>query len=128
MKSKGPLLVVTVEDVTLCTQLFRERLYRKKCTRQSPKVLLVVLSTLFFNSKKNKIIARKPMNVCLRELNYRKVRQEHCIDHILYYLSGLSRANFSDNLSRNSCICMYFHLKVFQISSQILTSSTATTA
>ena len=26
MKSKGPLLVVTVEDVTLCTQLFRERL------------------------------------------------------------------------------------------------------
>ena len=76
------------------------------------------------------------MNVCLRELNYRKVtkvdltvlRQEHCIDHIPYYLSGLSRANFSDNLSRNSCICMYFHLKVFQISSQILTSSTATTA
>ena len=30
--------------------------------------------------------------------------QEHCIDHIPYYLSGLSRAHFSDNLSRNSCM------------------------
>ena len=29
MKSKGTLLVVTVEDVTLCTQLFRERLEEK---------------------------------------------------------------------------------------------------
>ena len=31
-------------------------------------------------------------------------RQKQCIDHIPYYLSGLSRAHFSDNLSRNSCI------------------------
>ena len=31
-------------------------------------------------------------------------RQEQCIDHIPFYLSGLSRAHFSDNLSRNSCI------------------------
>ena len=30
--------------------------------------------------------------------------QEHCIDHIPFYLSGLSRAHFSDNLSRNSCM------------------------
>ena len=30
--------------------------------------------------------------------------QEQCIDHIPYYLSGLSPAHFSDNLSRNSCI------------------------
>ena len=30
--------------------------------------------------------------------------QEQCIDHIPYYLSGLSRALISDNLSRNSCI------------------------
>ena len=29
--------------------------------------------------------------------------QEQVIDHIPYYLSGLSRAHFSDNLSRNSC-------------------------
>ena len=54
-----------------CAHSYFEKGCRKKCTRQSPKVLLVVLSTLFFNSKKNKIIAREPMNV--RELNYRKV-------------------------------------------------------
>ena len=30
--------------------------------------------------------------------------QEHCNDHIPYYLSGLPRAQFLDNLSRNSCI------------------------
>ena len=28
--------------------------------------------------------------------------QEQCIDHIPYYLSELSHALFSDNLSRNS--------------------------
>ena len=31
-------------------------------------------------------------------------RQEQCIDHIPYYVSGLVRAHFSDYLSRNSCI------------------------
>ena len=36
--------------------------------------------------------------------------QEQCIDRIPYYLSGLSRAHFSDNLSRNSCISLYFKL------------------
>ena len=31
--------------------------------------------------------------------------QEQCIDHVPYYLLGLSRAHlFSDNLSRSSCI------------------------
>ena len=29
--------------------------------------------------------------------------QEQCIEHIPYCLSGLSRAHFSDNLSRNNC-------------------------
>ena len=31
-------------------------------------------------------------------------RQKQCIDHIPCYLSELSRAHFSDNLSRNSCM------------------------
>ena len=51
------------------------------------------------------------MDVCLRVLKESNKsrfdsysRQEQCIDHISYYLSGLSRAHFSDNLSRNSCI------------------------
>ena len=34
----------------------------------------------------------------------KSVRQLQYIDHIPHYLSGLSSAHFSDNLSRNSCI------------------------
>ena len=30
-------------------------------------------------------------------------REKQCIDHIPYYLPGLSLAYFSDNLSRHSC-------------------------
>ena len=37
---------------------------------------------------------------CTRQLQCR----EQCIDHVPYYLSELSRAHFSDNLSRNGCI------------------------
>ena len=58
------------------------------------------------------------MEKCLRVLKEsnksrfdRYSRQEQSIDHIPYYLSGLSRAHFSDNLSRNSCrlfICLRF--------------------
>ena len=49
--------------------------------------------------------------MCLRVLKEsnksrfdRYSRQKQCIDHIPHYLSGLSRAHFFDNLSRNSCI------------------------
>ena len=58
-----------------------------------------------------KELARKAMEMCLRVLKESNKsrfdsysRQEQCIDHIPYYLSELSRAHFSDNLSRNSCI------------------------
>ena len=53
-----------------------------------------------------KELARKAMKMCLRVLTESNKsrfdsysRQEQCIDHIPYYLSGLSRAHFSDNLS-----------------------------
>ena len=44
--------------------------------------------------------------------------QEQCIDHIPYYLSGMARALFSDNLSRNSCIPLstFVDSKCFHIS------------
>ena len=52
----------------------------------------------------------KAMDICLRVLKESNKsrfdsysRQEQCIDHIQYFLSGLSRAHFSDNLSWNSC-------------------------
>ena len=51
------------------------------------------------------------MEMCLRVLKESNKsrfdsysRQEQCIDHIPYYLSGLSLHIFSHNLSRNSCI------------------------
>ena len=56
----------------------------------------------------------KAMDICLRVLKESNKsrfdsysRQEQCIDHIPYYLSRLSRAHFSDNLSRNSCIQIF---------------------
>ena len=61
--------------------------------------------------KNLKELARKVMKMCLRVLKESKKSsfdsysgQEQFIDHIPYYLSGLSRAHFSDNLARNSCI------------------------
>ena len=50
MKSKSPHLVVTFEDVTYPYSCF-EKGCRKKYTQQFPKVLLVVLSLLFFKQK-----------------------------------------------------------------------------
>ena len=84
---------------------------RKKCTRQSRKVLWVVLSSLLFQ-KNLKEWQERPWTYvyeCLiMESNKSRFdsysRQEECIYHIPYYLSGLSRARFPDNLSRNSCI------------------------
>ena len=93
-------------------QLFRERL--------SEKVLLVHVTILkgivggfefSFFQRNLKELARKAMEMCLRVLKESNKsrfdsysRQEQCSDHIPYYLSGLSRAHFSDNLSWNSCI------------------------
>ena len=64
-----------------------------------------------FFQRSLKEYARKAVEMCLRvlkESNKSKFdsysRQEQCIDHLPCYLSGLSRAHFSDNLPRNSCI------------------------
>ena len=58
-----------------------------------------------------KELVRKVVEMCLRVLKENKKsrfnrysRQKHCIDHIPYYLSGLSRAHFSDNLSRKIAV------------------------
>ena len=96
--------------ISVTIQLFRERL--------SGKVHVTILKgivggfELSFFQRNLKELARKAMEMCLRVLKESNKsrfdsysRQEQCIDHIPYYLSGLSRALFfSDNLSRNSCI------------------------
>ena len=81
-------------------QLFRERL--------SGKVHATILKgtvggfEFSFFQRNLKELARKAMTMCLRVLmeSYTKVGstatvvRKQCIDHIPYYLSGLSRAHF----------------------------------
>ena len=72
---------------------------RKKCTRQSRKVLWVILSSLFFKEiSKNGRRGHGRMFASAKGKKQKQVRQlqcqEQCIDHIRYYLSGLSRAQF----------------------------------
>ena len=82
---------------------------QKKCTRQSRKVLWVVLSSLFFKEiSKNGTRGRGCMFACAKgkqkKTFWQLQSQEQCIHHISYYLSGLSRAIFAANLSWNSYI------------------------
>ena len=82
-----------------CAYSYSEKGCRKKCTRQSRKVLWVILNALFFKEIwKN---GTGGQDVCLRVLKESNKssfdsysRQEQCIDHIPYYFSGLSRAHF----------------------------------
>ena len=80
-------------------QLFREKL--------SGKVHATILKGIVgdfefsFFQRNLKELARKAMEMCLRVLKESNKsrfdsysRQEQCIDHIPYYLSGLSRAQF----------------------------------
>ena len=62
------------------------------------------------SAKKFERMTLEAIAICLRVLKESTTnkfdsynRQEQCIDHISCYLSGLSRAHFSENLSRNSC-------------------------
>ena len=79
-----------------------EKDYRKKCTRQSRKVLWVVLSSLggfeFTEIWKNGTRGHGRMFASAKgkqQKNFWQLQwQEQCIDHIPYYLSGLSRAQF----------------------------------
>ena len=71
---------------------------REKCTRQSRKVLWVDLSLLFFKGIwKNDTIGHGHMFASAKGKQQKEVRQLQCqeqyIDHIPYYLSGLSRAH-----------------------------------
>ena len=94
-----PFSVFTVEDNQVCLQLFRERL--------SGKVQATILKGIVggcelpFFQRYLKELARKDMEMCLRVLKESNESrfdsyssQEQCIDHIPYYLSGLSPAQF----------------------------------
>ena len=94
----GPL-EKRVAVMKYCIQLFRERL--------SGKVHATILKGIVggfefsFFQRNLKELARKAMEMCLRVLKESNKsrfdsysRQEQCIDHLPYYLSGLSSAHF----------------------------------
>ena len=99
--------------IYLCIQLFRERL--------SGKVHATVLKGIVggfefsFFQRNLKELVRKAMEMCLRVLKESNrsrfdsySRQEQCIDHIPYYLSGLSRALFPTTFLE---IAVYIHIQ-----------------
>ena len=72
---------------------------RKNFTRQSRKVFWVVLTSLFFKKISKNGTRGQGRNLrVLKESKKKWIRQlqcrEQCIDHIRYYLSGLSSAHF----------------------------------
>ena len=107
--SWSELIAVLLEQLQPFSSYF-EKGCRKKCTRQSRMVLWVVFSSLFFKEiwKNGTTRGHGYMSASAEGKQKKSVRQLQCekqyIDHIPYYLSGLSSAHFSDNLSRNSCI------------------------
>ena len=95
-------------------QLFRERLAENVRTTIPKGIVGGFEFTVLQRNFKE--LARKAMKMCLRVLTKSKksrfdsyIRQEQFIDHIPYYLSGLSGAHFFDNLSPNSCIRLVGH-------------------
>ena len=96
---RKPSLGAPVQDIWLVYSYFGKGC-RIKCTWQPRKVLLVVLSSLFFKEILNNGRRSEAMDMCLRvlkESTEKQVQQlqcqEQCIDHIPCYLSGLSRAH-----------------------------------
>ena len=90
-------------------QLFRERL-SEKVYATIPKGIVggFEFTVLQRNLKELTQRPRKCVGECLAESNKSRFdsysRQERCIDHTPYFLSGLSRAHFFQQPSRNSCI------------------------
>ena len=90
-------------------QLFRERLSEKVHATVPKRIVGGFEFTVLQRNLKE--LARQATKMCWRMLTESNKsrfdsysRQERCIDHIPYYLSGLSRAHFFRHLSRNSCI------------------------
>ena len=104
-----PIMFVMLRYCWLQIYSYFDQGCRKKCTRQSRKGIVGGFEGTVLQ-RNLKEWYRKPQT-CLRilkESNKSRFdsfsRFEQCIDHIPYFLSGLSHAHFLQQLSRNSCI------------------------
>ena len=99
---------------TICILVYSyfEKGCRKKCTRQSRKVLWVILRSLFFKESQDRM-AREAMDICLRVLkesnksrfdSYKVRNRVLIISHITFRDCRVQI--FSDNLSRNGCMAL----------------------
>ena len=94
------LLLYPILTPSLLFTAISRKVVGKSAREQSRKVLSVVLSSLFFKQiSKNDAKGHRRLLVSAKGKLQKKFRQlqcqEQCIDHIPYYLSGLSRAHFS---------------------------------
>ena len=100
------------EFISIVIYSYFEKGCRKKCTRQSWKILWVVLSSLFFRKRKKfETMALEAMAVCLRVLKESNKSRfdSYSIRNSVLIISHTTFRDcpvqfFSDNLSRNSCI------------------------
>ena len=100
-------------------QLFRERL-SEKVLATIPKG--IVGGFKFTVLQRNlKELARKAMEMCLRVLKESNKsrfdsysRQQQCIDHIPYYLSGLLRAHFFQQPFSYSVLCILIKVSLLR--------------
>ena len=104
---------IVTKILYFCIQLFGERLSKKVHTT-IPKGIVGGFEFLVLQ-RKLKELARKAMKMCLRVLTESNKsrfdsysRQEPCIDHIPYYLSGLSRAHFFPTTFLEIAVCMHY--------------------
>ena len=106
-----PVMFVMLRYCWLQIYSYFDQGCRKKCTRQSRKGIVGGFEGTSCPSKKFERMVQEATDICLRilkESNKSRFdsfsRFEQCIDHIPYFLSGLSHAHFLRQLSRNSCI------------------------
>ena len=100
------------KTLPICIQVYNyfEKGCRKKCTRQSRKVLWVILRALFFKESQDRMEC-EAMDICLLVLkesnksrfdSYKVRNRVLIISHITFRDCRVHI--FSDNLSRNSCV------------------------
>ena len=95
--------------MSLCIQLFQERLSEKMCTRQSRKVVWDMSNTLFLTLQLSNLLlllsfsTRKHMSMASPAIlsNFFERTVDSKPPTIPF---GIAACTFSDNLSRNSCM------------------------
>ena len=99
-----PIMFVMLRYCWLQIYSYFDQGCRKKCTRQSRKGIVGGFEGTVLQRNLKEWYRKPQTYVYEYSRKATKVGFEQCIDHIPYFLSGLSHAHFLRQLSRNSCI------------------------